>query len=57
MIINHQHYHYPNNYAAHVETCMQLNLHLHVAGSSLQNPVDSHVLLFEPISIYPSGQT
>lgn len=57
MIINHQHYHYPSNYAAHVETCMQLNLHLHVAGSSLQNPVDSHVLLFEPMSIYPSGQT
>jgi len=32
-------------------------LHLHVGTSPLQEPLGSHILFFDPISIYPSGQT
>lgn len=51
------HYRSPSNYAARVETCVRLSLHLHVGAPPLQNPLGSHFLLFEPISMCPSGQT
>jgi len=31
--------------------------HLHVGTSPLQKPLGPHILLFDPTSIYPSGQT
>lgn len=36
---------------------LKLHSHLHVGTSPLQKPLGPHILLFDPISIYPFGQT
>jgi len=39
------------------EAPLKSHSHLHVGTSPLQKPLGPHILVFDPTSIYPSGQT